>query len=66
MKFETRDLQKFEKNVVITSQLNFFEFLAFFRPVLVVSHLQIQQTKNALNYSGLLNHFFAIFKVSRQ
>ena len=32
----------FQKNV-ITSKLNFFEFLTFFQPVLVVSYLQIQQ-----------------------
>jgi len=33
-------------NVVITSKLIFFKFLAFFRPVFVVSYLQKQQTKN--------------------
>jgi len=27
------------------SDLNFFKFLAFFRHVLIVSYLQIQQTK---------------------
>jgi len=32
-------------NVVITSELNFFKFLPFFRYVLVVSYLPIQRTK---------------------
>jgi len=30
----------------------FFEFLAVFLPALVVSHLQIQQTKGTLNYGN--------------
>jgi len=34
-----------KKNVVITSKLIFFKFLASFRPVLIVSYLQIEQTK---------------------
>jgi len=55
----------FLKNVVITSKLIFFKFLAFFRHVLVVSYLQMQQTKNRWIIGILLNHFFAIFKVSR-
>ena len=52
-------------NVVITSKLIFFKFLAFFRPVFVVSYLQKQQTKNRWNIEILLNHFFAIFKLAR-
>ena len=44
---------------------NFFKFLAFFRHVLVVSYLQIQQTKNLWIIEILINHFFAIIKVSR-
>ena len=47
------------------SDLNFFEFLAFFRRVLVVSYLQTQQTKNLWIIEILINHIFAIFKVSR-
>jgi len=43
----------------------FFKFLAFFRHVLVVSYLQIKQTKNLWIIEILINHFFAIFKVSR-
>jgi len=43
----------------------FFKFLAFFRHVSVVSYLQIQQTKNRWIIAILLNHFYAIFKVSR-
>jgi len=44
---ETRDFKicafcRIKKNVVITSKLNFFKFLTFLRPVLVVSYLQIQ------------------------
>jgi len=48
---ETRDFKicgfskYFPKNVVTISSLNFFESLAFFLPVLVVSYLQIQQRK---------------------
>ena len=45
--------------------LHFFNFLAFFRSALVVSYLQIQQTKNHWSMKILINHFFAIFKVSR-
>ena len=43
----------FQKNIVIASKSIFFEVLVFFRPVLVVSYLQIglQQTNNSLNYS---------------
>jgi len=56
--------ESFQKNVIITSDLNFFKFLAFFRHVVVVSYQQIQQKK--LFESGILiNHFFAIFTVSR-
>jgi len=33
------------KNVVITSDLNFFQISGVFQRVLVVSYLQIQQTK---------------------
>ena len=54
-----------KKNIVITSDLIFFRFLAFFRRVLVVSYLQIQQTKNRWIIEISINHFFAIFKVSR-
>jgi len=43
----------------------FFKFLSFFRPVLVVSYLQIQQTKIRWIIKILLYQFFAIFKVSR-
>jgi len=43
----------------------FFKFLAFFRPVLVVSYLQIQQTKICRIIEILLYHFLATFKVSR-
>jgi len=45
----------------------FFKFLAFFQRVLVVSYLQIglQQTKNRWVIEILINHFFAIFIVSR-
>ena len=43
----------------------FFKFLACFRRVLIVSYLQIQQTKNCWIIEILINHFFAIFKVSR-
>jgi len=43
----------------------FFKFLAFFRCVLVVSYLQIQQKKYIWIIGILINHFFAIFKVSR-
>jgi len=32
---------------------NFVEFLAFFLPALVVSYLQIRQTKNKLHYKSL-------------
>jgi len=52
----------FEKNVVITSKLNFFQISGIFRPVLVVSYLQIRQTE----IEALLNHFFAIIKVSSE
>ena len=75
---ETRDL-KFEtetskyvhfaeillKNVVITSDFNFFQISGIFRLVWVVFYLQIQQTKNRWITEILINHFFAIFKVSR-
>jgi len=44
---------------------NFFKFLACFRRVLVVSYMQIRQTKNRWIMEILINHFFAIFKVSR-
>jgi len=44
---------------------NFFKFMAFFRRVLFVSYLQIQKTKNRWITQILINHFFAIFKVSR-
>jgi len=50
---------------VRASELKFFKFLEFFRHVLVVSHLQIQQRKNIWIIEILINHFFAIFKVSR-
>jgi len=43
----------------------FFQFLAFFRRVLVVSYLKVQQTKNRWIIKILINHFFAIFKISR-
>jgi len=36
-----------QKNVI--SKLNFFRISGIFRPILVVSYLQIQQTKNSLN-----------------
>jgi len=47
----------FHKNVIITSQLIFFEFLVYLRPVLIVSYLQIQQTKNSLNYKSFTKLF---------
>ena len=37
---------------------NFFEFLAFFLPALVVSYLQIQQTKNTLIYKSVTKAYF--------
>ena len=43
----------------------FIKFLAFLLPVLVVSYLQIQRTKNRCSIEILPYHFFAIFKVSR-
>jgi len=43
----------------------FFNFLAFVWRVLVVSYLQIQQTQNHWTIQILINHFFAIFQVSR-
>jgi len=43
----------------------FFTFLVLSRHVLVVSYLQIQQTKNHWKKQILINQFFAIFKVSR-
>ena len=43
----------------------FFKSLAFFRRDLVVSYLQIQQTKNGWIIEISKNYFFAIFKVSR-
>jgi len=45
---------------------NFFEYLAFFLPALIVSYLHIQQTKSMLKYQSLLSHIVAVFKVSRQ
>jgi len=53
-----------KQNVVMTSELNFFKFLELFELVLVISYLQIQQTKNRWIIKILLNHFFPIFKVS--
>jgi len=77
---ETRDL-KFETetakfvhllkffNKMSSSLLScfFFKFLVFNWHVLVVAHLQIQQTKNhwIIGLHISLNHFFAIFKVWR-
>ena len=71
--FKTRDLNSrrrpatskvvhfakiFQKNVIITtSQLNFFLFLTFFWPVLVVSYLQIQQRNNSLNYKSFTKQY---------
>jgi len=63
LKFETEtskfgDFAKiFQKTVAISSQLNFFEFLAFFRSVLVVSYLHIKLTTNSLNYKGFAKPF---------
>ena len=47
------------------SDLKFFKVLAFFRRVLVVSYLQIQQTKNLWVIEILIHYLFAVFKVSR-
>jgi len=52
------------KDVVLTSDVNFFKFLSFFRRVFVVSYL-LQQTKNRWFIEILISHFFGIFKVSR-
>jgi len=67
---DTRDFAHFAetclKTVVITSDFKlFFKFLAFFPHVLVVSYLQIKQTKSRWIVEILINYFFAIFKVSR-
>ena len=43
----------------------FFKFLTFFRRVLYVSYLKIQQTKNRWIIEILINHFFAMVKASR-
>jgi len=40
----------FQKIIITTLKLNFFKFLAFFRSVLVICYLLIQQRKNLLNY----------------
>jgi len=42
----------FQKILSRLRSCNFFEFLAFFLPALVVSYLQIQQTKNKLIYKS--------------
>ena len=47
---------EFKKNVVITSDLNYFQISGIFRRVLVVSYLQIQQTKS-LNYRNFNKPF---------
>ena len=47
---------EFKKNVVNTSDLIFFKFLAFFWSVLIVSYLQIQQ-RNSLNYRNFNKTF---------
>jgi len=60
-----QNMPNFFLNVVITSKMIFFKFLAFFGTVLVVSYLQIQQTKNRRIIEILLYQFFAIFEVSR-
>jgi len=51
--------------VAHASDLNFLKILAFFRHVLVATFLQIQPTINLWIIEILINHFFAIFKVSR-
>jgi len=43
---------KFSKNIVATTKLQFFRNLAVFLPALVVSYLQIQQTKHTLIYKS--------------
>ena len=58
-------LPKFWLNVVITSEFNFFFISGIVQRVLVVSYLQIQQTKKRWILEISLNYFFAIFKVSR-
>jgi len=55
----------FEKISSWLLTLFFFKFLAFFWCGLVVSYLQIEQTKKRWITEILINHFFAIFKVSR-
>jgi len=73
MKFETeiRDFKicTFFRNIFLMSSslltCIFFKYLAFFQCLLIVSYLQIQQTKNPCIREILINHFFAILKVSR-
>jgi len=43
-------LKIFQKILSALQSRIFFEILAFFIPALVISYLQIQQTKNTLNY----------------
>jgi len=40
----------------------FFEFPAFFQPVLFFSYLEIQQTENSLNYRGFTKPFLCEFQ----
>ena len=40
----------FSKNVITTSKLNFFDFLAYFLPGLSFTYLSTQQTGNTLNF----------------
>ena len=66
---ETLKFVHFDKIKKMSSSLltwMFFTFLVLSRHVLVVSYLQIQQTKNHWKKPILTNQFFAIFKVSRQ
>ena len=58
--------RNFSKNVVITFKLNFFRISGIPPLVMVVSCLQIQQTKCFWMAKVLLSHILAIFKVSRQ
>ena len=67
-----RDLVKIsrrDRDFIKNSETRDFKICAFcrifFRRVLVVSYLKIQQTKNRWIIEILINHFFAIFKVSR-
>jgi len=55
-------LEKFLRTLMLLIWI-LFKIMAFFRHVLVVSYLQIQQTKNLWIIEILINYLFAIFSL---